>query len=129
MGVLGLGLVVAALEDKYGLEAIRFGSELMAGTRRRLCWWWVTCMLVAVSGWIGNQFEKLTDGEDFLKKGLWTLVMRWETAGLLWFYGVAVIWSFIVTTVFYCGCKKRLDFSCVIANESPSHAHLTDLTV
>lgn len=96
MGVLSLGLVVSALEEKFGWDAIRVGSGLMAG--RRICWWWVTCMLVAVSGWIGNRFEKLTDGDDTVKSGVWTVLMGWETAELLWFYGVVVAWSFIVTT-------------------------------
>ncbi|XVF34296.1 hypothetical protein REPUB_Repub18cG0047300 [Reevesia pubescens] len=97
MGVLALGLVVSALEEKFGWDAFRVGFDLMAG--RRVCWLCVTCMLVAVSGWIGNRFEKLTDGEDAVKSGVWTVVMGWETVGLLWFYGLLIIWSFIVTTV------------------------------
>ncbi|WRX34311.1 hypothetical protein QQP08_026798 [Theobroma cacao] len=120
MGVLGLGLVVSALEETYGWDAIRVGSDIMA--ERRFCWWLVTGMLVAVSGWTGNQFEKLTDGEDSVKSGIWTVVKGWETVGLSWFYGVVVIWSFIVTAVFYCDCKKRLINKDI--NEAPSVAGL-----
>ncbi|KAE8713622.1 Detected protein of unknown function [Hibiscus syriacus] len=110
MGVLGLGLVVSALEEKFGWEAIRIGSVLMAG--RRYFWWFVTCMLVGVSGWIGNRFEKLTEGEEYVKSAVWTVFMGWETAALLWFYGVLVIWSSIVTTIFYSYCKKRGQYGC-----------------
>ncbi|XVE71748.1 hypothetical protein DITRI_Ditri10aG0176700 [Diplodiscus trichospermus] len=110
MGVLGLGLVVSALEEKFGWDAFRVGSDIMSG--RRVCWWVVTCMLVAVSGWIGNPFEKLTDGEDWVKPWIGTVGMGWETVGLLWFYGVVVIWSYVVTTVFYCDCKNRLSKGC-----------------
>lgn len=85
-------------------------------------------MLVAVSGWIGNQFEKLTDGDDTVKSGVWTVLMGWETAELLWFYGVVVVWSFIVTTVFYCDCKKRLNSSRGV-NECPNDTDLTDFVV
>ncbi|KAE8691854.1 Detected protein of unknown function [Hibiscus syriacus] len=106
MGVLGLGLVVSALEEKFGWEAICIGSVLMAG--RKFCWWLVTCMLVGVSGWIGNRFENLTDGEDYVKSGVWTVFMGWKTAALFWFYAVLVIWSCIVTTIFYSDCKKEL---------------------
>ncbi|KAK8579280.1 hypothetical protein V6N12_069608 [Hibiscus sabdariffa] len=114
MGVLGLGLVVSALEEKFGWEAIRIGSILMAG--RRFCWWFVTCMLVGMSGWIGNRFEKLTDGEDYAKSGVWRVFVGWETAGLLWFYGMLVIWSCIVTTIFYSDCKNGIS-TCV--NQKP----------
>ncbi|GMJ13843.1 hypothetical protein like AT4G16850 [Hibiscus trionum] len=114
MGVLGLGLVVSAVEEKFGWEAIRIGSVLMAG--RRFCWWFVTCMLVGVSGWIGNRFEKLTDGEEYVMSGVWTVFMRWETAGLWWFYGALVIWSCIITTIFYSDCKNGIS-TCV--NQRP----------
>ncbi|XVE63431.1 hypothetical protein DITRI_Ditri07aG0020100 [Diplodiscus trichospermus] len=124
MGILGLGLVVSALEEKFGWDAFRVGSDLMAG--RRVCWWWVTCILVGVSGWIGNRFEKLTDGEDSSKSGVWTVMMGWETMGLMWFYGVVIIWSFIVTTVFYGDCKNRLSKG---VNHSPSGTILSDFTV
>ncbi|XWS73178.1 hypothetical protein CRYUN_Cryun02cG0103800 [Craigia yunnanensis] len=124
MGVLGLGMVVSTLEEKFGWDAFRVGSVLMAG--QRVCWWWVTCMLVAVSGWIGNRFEKLTDGEDSVKSGVWTVMMGWETLGLLWFYAVVVIWNSIVTTVFYCDCKNRLNKG---VYHSPSGTDLTDFTV
>ena len=124
MGILGLGLVVSALEEKFGWGAFRVGAELMAG--RRVCWWWVTCILVAVSGWIGNRFEKLTDGEDSVKSGVWTVVMGWETVWLLWLYGVLIIWSFIVTTVFYSDCKNRFNKG---VNHSPNGTDLTDFTV
>lgn len=123
MGVLGLGLVVSALEEKFGWDAFRVGSELMVG--RRVCWWWVTCMLVAISGWIGNRFEKLTDGEDSEKSGVWTAVMGWETVGLWWFYGLLVIWSLMVTTVFYSDCKSRLNKG---ENHSPNGTDLTEFT-
>ncbi|XP_039031709.1 uncharacterized protein LOC120166519 [Hibiscus syriacus] len=124
MGVLGLGLVVSALEEKFGWDAFRFGSELMAG--KRAWWWWVTCMLVVISGWIGNRIEKLTEGEDLVKSGIWTVVVGWETVALWWSYGLLVIWSSMVTTVFYCDCKHRLDKG---ENHSPIGTDLTEYTV
>ncbi|XP_022728797.1 uncharacterized protein LOC111284384 [Durio zibethinus] len=124
MGVLGLGLVVSALEEKFGWDAFRVGSDLMVG--RRVCWWCITCMLVVVSGWIGSRFEKLTDSEDLVKSGVLAVLMGWETVGLLWFYGVLVIWSFMGTTVFYCDCKHRLNKA---VNHSSSGTELTDFTV
>ncbi|XP_022749452.1 uncharacterized protein LOC111298950 [Durio zibethinus] len=124
MGVLGLGMVVSTLEEKFGWDAFRVGSNSMAG--RRVCWWWITCMLVAVSGWIGNRFEKLTDSDDLVKSGIWAVVMGWESMGLLWFYGVVIIWSFIVSTVFYGDYKNRLNKG---ENDSPSGSDVTDFTV
>ncbi|KAK8501266.1 hypothetical protein V6N13_026969 [Hibiscus sabdariffa] len=119
---LGLGLVVSALEEKFGWDAFRVGSELMAG--RRVCWWWVTCVLVVVSGWIGNRLDKLTDSEDLVKSGVWTVVMGRETVGLWLSYGLLVIWSFMVTTVFYCDCKHRLHL-----HKGENHSSIgTDLT-
>ncbi|XVF47790.1 hypothetical protein PTKIN_Ptkin03bG0139200 [Pterospermum kingtungense] len=127
MGVLGLGLVVSALEDKFGWDALLLGSDLIGG--RRVFWWWVTCTLVAVSGWAGNQFDKLTDGHDSFKWGIWTVVMRWQKLGLLCFYGVVIIWTFIVTTVFYCDCKNRLIIKDVNHTPNANGTDLTDFTL
>ncbi|XVE98682.1 hypothetical protein REPUB_Repub03eG0128700 [Reevesia pubescens] len=125
MGVLGLGLLVSALEEKFGWDAFRVGSDLMV--RCRVCWWYVTCTLETTSGWIGNQFEKLTDDANTIKSGDWTVVIGWETMGLLWFYGVMIIWSFIVTTIFYYDRKSRLNKG---VNHSPIvGTNLTDLII
>ncbi|KAK2646510.1 hypothetical protein Ddye_021705 [Dipteronia dyeriana] len=111
MAVAGVGLVVSVLEERFGFDAIRVGSDLME--RRRLCGWVLTSWFFVVSGLIGWRWERMMvmmmDGQDYyLRNERWTaLVLRWEKLVLTVLYGIAVLWSYVVTTVFYCECKKR----------------------
>ncbi|KAK3221601.1 hypothetical protein Dsin_008626 [Dipteronia sinensis] len=111
MLVWTIGLVVSVLEDRFGFDAIRVGSDLME--RRRLCGWVLTSWFFVVSGLIGWRWERMMvmmmDGQDYyLGNERWTaLSLRWEKLLLIVLYGIAVLWSYVVTTVFYCECRKR----------------------
>ncbi|GAV90540.1 hypothetical protein CFOL_v3_33949 [Cephalotus follicularis] len=117
MAVLGLGLVVSVVEERFGWEAIRVGSSLMEG--RRVAWWVLSGLGVLVTGWIGWRVERAMDGLD---SRVWTVVMSgWDKVGLVCGYGLLVILSYVVTTVFYCECRKRH----VIKDESEGESLVT----
>ena len=108
MAVLSLGLVVSIAEDRFGWEAIRVGSGLMAG--RRVSGWVLSGLFVLVSGAIAMDLERIVDGQDLLSST--STAMRVvdgvrNKVGLILLYGVVVLWSYIVNTVFYCECRKR----------------------
>ncbi|GLT97564.1 hypothetical protein SLE2022_151220 [Rubroshorea leprosula] len=106
MAVLGMGLVVSVLEDRFGWDAIRVGSRLMEG--RRTCGWVISAVFVALSSSIGRAFRALTDGKEF--RGGWAMLvtmMKWRTGALVCLYGLIVLWSYVVTTAFYRECRKR----------------------
>ncbi|KAK9275534.1 hypothetical protein L1049_022801 [Liquidambar formosana] len=112
MAVLSMGLVVSVNEDRFGLEAIRIGSGLMEG--RRVSGWVLSCLLVLVSGCIGWELEGLMDGQELLGKWYsWapTVMMGvlsfGDKVGLVCMYALVALWSFVVSTVFYCECRKR----------------------
>lgn len=108
MAVLGVGLVVSIMEERLGVDAIRVGSELMEG--RRVFGWVLSGLFVLISVLIGWRWERLMmmmDGRDF-RKEKWTVIMEsWEKIGLICLYGIEIFWGYVVTTVFYCECKKR----------------------
>ncbi|KAL5840201.1 hypothetical protein ACOSQ4_012809 [Xanthoceras sorbifolium] len=111
MAVTGVGLVVSVLEDRFGFDAIRVGSDIME--KRRLCGWVLTSWFVVVSGLIGWKWERMLvtmmDGNAHYRgKEQWTVVIGGlEKLVLIVLYGIAVLWSYVVTTVFYCECRKR----------------------
>ena len=110
MAVLALALVVSVLEDRLGFDAVRVGAGMMEG--RMVCGWFLSFWFALMSGLIGWGWEKLMaammDGEDFWKGNKWTVVMgSWEKVGLICLHGIEVVWSYVVTTVFYCECRKR----------------------
>ncbi|KAM7267778.1 hypothetical protein ACFE04_009944 [Oxalis oulophora] len=106
MCVTSIGLVVSVLEEKVGLEAIRVGLNIIEG--RKVVGWVLSASGVAVSGWITWKWEKAMDGVDLENGNILTVVMSdWVKIGLVFGYGLFMIWSYIVTTVFYCGCKRR----------------------
>ncbi|XP_044464387.1 uncharacterized protein LOC123194942 [Mangifera indica] len=106
MAISGVGLVASVLEDRIGFDAIRFGSDLIEG--RRACGWLLSGWFIFISGWIGRGWHKLImDGHD-LRNMNWTVMMTsWEKMGLICLYGIEMLWSFTVTTIFYCECRKR----------------------
>ncbi|KAJ6673479.1 hypothetical protein OIU85_012477 [Salix viminalis] len=59
----------------------------------------------------GGKMEGLKmDGEDSAKETRWKAVMLlkgWETMGLAVVYGAVMVWGYVVTTVFYCECRKQ----------------------
>lgn len=116
MAVLGLGLVVSVLEDRFGFDAVMIGSGMMEG--RMACGWFLSVWFALLSGLIGWRREKLMaammDGGN-----KWTVVMgSWERVGLICLHGIEVIWSYVVTTVFYCECSTKRH---VIISENDSN--------
>ncbi|XP_059461987.1 uncharacterized protein LOC132190981 [Corylus avellana] len=110
MAVLSLGLVVSIVEERLGWDAIRVGSEIMAG--RRLSGWALSGLFVLVSGVISRDLQRMMDGLDSPLESTTSTVMMVATGfkdkvGLIFLYGIVVLWSYIVTTVFYCECRKR----------------------
>lgn len=106
MEISGVGLVASVLEERFGFNAIRFGSDVIEG--RRTCGWLLSGWFIFVSGLIGWGWQSLIMGDQDLKKMKWTVVMRsWERMGLICLYGIEMMWSFVVTTIFYCECRKR----------------------
>lgn len=106
MAVTSMGLVVSMNEERFGLDAIRIGSDLMKGSR--VCGWVLSALFIFVSGVIGWKVEQSIDGED-LANGRSTVMINWmlDQAGLICLFGWVVIWSYIVMTVYYCDCRKR----------------------
>ncbi|EEF29167.1 conserved hypothetical protein [Ricinus communis] len=96
MAVLGLGLVVSVLEKSFGLDAIGTGFWLMEG--RRVTGWVLSGLFAVVTGGIGWRMEGLVD--ESTAEG-------WEWAALIALYAVVVVCGFVVSTVFYCECRKR----------------------
>ncbi|KAJ0090641.1 hypothetical protein Patl1_14404 [Pistacia atlantica] len=106
MAISGVGLVASILEERFGFEAIRVGSDLMKG--RRSCGWLLSGWFIFVSGLIEWGWQRLIMDEQDLSKMKWTVLMRsWEKMGLICLYGIEMLWSFTVTTIFYCECRKR----------------------
>lgn len=110
MAVTGLALVVSILEERFGWDAIRVGSGLMAG--RRLCGWALSGLLVMVTAVIARKLEEVMDGQDLMERsstGTMTRVVVGigDKFGWVILYGLVVLWGYVVTSVFYCECRKR----------------------
>lgn len=108
MAVLSLGLVVSIAEDRFGWEAIRVGSGLMAG--RRVSGWVLSGLFVLASGAIAMDLERIMDGQDLFSSTSTAMSVVdgvRNKVGLILLYGVVMLWSYIVNTVFYCECRKR----------------------
>lgn len=110
MAVLSLGLVVSIVEERLGWDAIRVGSCLMAG--RRLSGWALSGLFVLISGAVARDLQRMMDSLDSSFESTTSTAMMVATGvkdklGLIFLYGIVVLWSYIVTTVFYCECRKR----------------------
>ncbi|KAJ7979530.1 Transmembrane protein [Quillaja saponaria] len=108
MAVLSLGVVVSIMEDKLGWEAIKAGSGLMTG--RRFCGWVLSGLFVVVSSMIASNLEMM-DGQDSLLElssfSSTVVIEVQDKMGLICLYGLAVLFSYVITTVFYCECRRR----------------------
>ncbi|XP_062013292.1 uncharacterized protein LOC133729745 [Rosa rugosa] len=118
MAVMGLGLVVSILEERYGWEAIRVGSDLMAG--KRLCGWVLSGSFVMVTAVIARKLEDVMDGQDLMEQsstGTMTRVVVGieEKFGWVILYGLVALWGYVVTSVFYCECRKH---HVIVSNEN-----------
>ncbi|KAJ7955725.1 Transmembrane protein [Quillaja saponaria] len=115
MAVLSLGMVVSITEDRFGWEAIKVGSGLMAG--RRFCGCVLSGLFVVLSNKIAWNLETMMDGEDSIVElsrsspGSSTatnvLIEVQDKMGLIGLYGFAVLFSYVITTSFYCDCRRR----------------------
>ncbi|XP_061347512.1 uncharacterized protein LOC133293016 [Gastrolobium bilobum] len=97
MAVVSVGLVVSVAEERFGWEAIKIGSGLMEG--RRVCGWFLSGLLVLFSSMIGSKLQGLMDGQDSMGFEDKTIVIGW--------YGLVMLWSYVIMTVFYCDCRRR----------------------
>ncbi|XP_027333676.1 uncharacterized protein LOC113848389 [Abrus precatorius] len=97
MAVMSLSLVVSVAEERFGWEAIRVGFGLMEGNR--VCGWVLSGLFVFASSFIGWKVERLMDGEDWMGVE--------DKASVIVWYGVLVLWSYVIITLFYFHCRKR----------------------
>lgn len=107
MAVLGFAMVVSVLEERVGFDAMRVGSALMEG--RRWTGFVLSSVLVLLADLIWWVLGGSMDGQD------WTSLVgmvRWmvgigRRAWLVPVYGLLMLWSYVVLTVFYCDCRRR----------------------
>ncbi|CAJ1944941.1 unnamed protein product [Sphenostylis stenocarpa] len=97
MAVMNVALVVSVAEERFGWDAIRVGSGLMEGSR--VCGWALSGLFVLGSSLIGSKMELLMEGEDWMKVE--------DKASVIVWYGMLVLWSYVIMTVFYSDCRKR----------------------
>jgi hypothetical protein len=110
MAVMGFGLVASILEERYGWDAIRVGADLMAG--KRLCGWVLSGSFVMVTAVIARKLEEVMDGQDLMELSSTATTTRvvmgiQDKLGWVILYGLVVLWGYVVTTLFYCECRKR----------------------
>jgi len=97
MAVMSVALVVSVAEERFGWDAIRVGSALMEGSRA--CGWALSGLFVLGSSLIGSKVERLLEGENWIRVE--------DKANVIVWYGLLVLWSYVIMTVFYCDCRKR----------------------
>ncbi|KAI4344363.1 hypothetical protein L6164_011597 [Bauhinia variegata] len=123
VAVLSLALVVSIAEDRLGWDAIKVASGLMEGNR--FCGWLLSGLFVMVSGVIGRNLEVLMDIDNFPSDLLSSATAPASTVtefmigiqdkmGVICLYGLAVLFSYVITAVFYCDCRRRRVISEVI---------------
>ncbi|PNX83598.1 hypothetical protein L195_g001416 [Trifolium pratense] len=99
MAVMGLGLVVSVVEERFGWDAICVGSGLMKG-KRLIFGWLLSGLFVLVSGLINWRMEVFLEGPN-------SEISVWDKTVLICSYGFTVLLSYVVTTVFYCDSRMR----------------------
>ncbi|XP_022997441.1 uncharacterized protein LOC111492360 [Cucurbita maxima] len=123
IAVLSLGLVVSIAEERFGFDAIRAAAALMAD--RRLSGSILTAMFLLASSSISWEMEGLMDGVDHWMRTTAAVTSNvaigvWDKMGLISLYGMVIISGYVVTTVFYCECRKK-DFVRVENEEDHDH--------
>ncbi|KAK4766899.1 hypothetical protein SAY86_014650 [Trapa natans] len=107
MAVLGVAMVVTVLEERVGFDALRASMALVTG--RRWVGFVLSCIFVLMTGSIWRVLEGSMDGQDWTSLvGMvrWMVGIGWR-AWLVPLYGLLVLWSYVVLTVFYCHCRRR----------------------
>lgn len=121
-----MGLVTSIAEERFGWDAIKVGSDLMEG--RRFCGWVLSGLFVLVSGMISGKLNVLMDGHDSPPSTveLFSAAMSTSTRMMIAFqdkmwiiglYGFVVLWSYVVTAVFYCDGRRRHPLKDAIAED------------
>ncbi|KAL9224601.1 hypothetical protein vseg_000620 [Gypsophila vaccaria] len=109
MSVLGLSMVVSAVEGRAGADAIRAGWGIMTG--RRVVGWVLSGMILAVTNLIGREIARAMDGRDVTEDesgdGWRTGLRVGYVVGLVGVLTWVIMWSYVVMTVYYCECRKR----------------------
>ena len=123
ISITSLGLVVSIAEERFGFDAIRYAAGLMAD--RRLSGSILTAMFLVGSSLISSEMEGLMDGVDHWMRSTAAVttnvaVSVGDKIGLISLYGMVIIFGYVVTTVFYCECRKR-DFVRVENEEDHDH--------
>lgn len=123
ISILSLGLVVSIAEERFGFDAIRAAAAMMAD--RRLSGSILTAMFLLASSSISSEMEGLMDGVDHWMRTTATVTSNvaigvGDKVGLISLYGVVIITGYVVTTIFYCECRKR-DFVRVENEEDRDH--------
>ncbi|KAA0055589.1 uncharacterized protein E5676_scaffold29G00150 [Cucumis melo var. makuwa] len=123
ISIMSLGLVVSIAEERFGFDAIRYAAALMAD--RRLSGSILTAMFLFASSLISSEMEGLMDGVDHWMRSTAAVttnvaVSVGDKIGLISLYGMVIIFGYVVTTVFYCECRKR-DFVRVENEEDHDH--------
>ncbi|KAK4801618.1 hypothetical protein SAY86_022105 [Trapa natans] len=127
MLVLGVAMVVTVLEERVGFDAVRASLALVSG--RRWIGFVLSCVLVLLTGSIWWVLETSMDGQD------WTSIVgmvRWmvgigRRAWLVPLYGLLMLWSYVVLTVFYCHCRRRRTSSVGRRGEGENEVALVDI--
>ncbi|KAI4335473.1 hypothetical protein L6164_014117 [Bauhinia variegata] len=116
VAVLSLALVVSIAEDRFGWDAIKVGSGIMEGSR--FCGWVLSGLFVLVSGMIRWNLEVLMDSRNLPSELLSSAVAPaskltelmigiQDKMGMICLYGLAVLFSYVITAVYYCDCRRR----------------------
>lgn len=123
ISILSLSLVVSIAEERFGFDAIRAAAGLMAD--RRLSGSILTAMFLLASSSISSEMEGLMDGVDHWMRSTAAVTSNvaisvGDKIGLIFLYGMVILSGYVVTTVFYCECRKR-DFVRVDNEEDRDH--------
>lgn len=110
ISILSLSLVVSIAEERFGFDAIRAAAGLMAD--RRLSGSILTAMFLLASSSISSEMEGLMDGVDHWMRSTAAVTSNvaisvGDKIGLIFLYGMVILSGYVVTTVFYCECRKR----------------------
>lgn len=97
-------------EERFGWDAIRAAAGLMAD--RRFSGSVLTALFLLASSSIAWEMEGLMDGVDHWLRTTATVTSKvaigvGDKIGLISLYGMVIISGYVVTTVFYCECRKR----------------------